>query len=48
MIFLDKHYNIIMERNDMNRVVITPQYVEDNRQWFEEMVRIFTLYPDYL
>ena len=46
--FLDKHYNIIMERNDMNRVVITPQYVEDNRAWFEEMVRIFTLYPDYL
>ena len=32
----------------MSQIVITPQYVEDNRQWFEDMVRLFTLYPDYL
>jgi len=46
--FLDKYYSTFMERNDMNQVVITPQYVEDHRQEMEEMVRILTLYPDYL
>lgn len=45
---LDKYYNTFMERNDMAQIIITPQYVEDNRQWFEDMVRLFTLYPDYL
>ena len=45
---LDKYYNIFQERNDMSQIVITPQYVEDHRQWFEDMVRLFTLYPDYL
>lgn len=46
--FLDKYYNIVLERNDMSQVVITPQYVEENREWFENMVRLITLYPDYL
>lgn len=46
--FLDKYYNTILERNDMSQVVITPQYVEENREWFENMVRLITLYPDYL
>lgn len=45
---LDKYYNTFLERNDMAQIVITPQYVEDNRQWFEDMVTLFTLYPDYL
>ena len=46
--FLDKYYNTILERNDMSQVVITPQYVEEHRQWFEDVVRLVTLYPDYL
>lgn len=45
---LDKYYNTFLERNDMAQIVITPQYVEDNREKMENMVRIFTLYPDYL
>lgn len=45
---LDDYYDMLYERNDMNTIVITPQYVEDNRQWFEDMVRLLTLYPDYL
>ena len=47
-LFLDKYYNTLLERNDMSQVVITPQYVEENRQWFEDLVRLITLYPDYL
>lgn len=46
--FLDKYYNTVLERNDMSQVVITPQYIEENREWFENMVRLITLYPDYL
>ena len=46
--FLDKYYDTFLERNDMAQIVITPQYVEDNRKWFEDMVTLFTLYPDYL
>lgn len=46
--FLDRYYNVVLERNDMSQVVITPQYVEENRQWFEDVVRMITLYPDYL
>lgn len=45
---LDKYYNTFMERNDMQQVVITPQYVEDHRETMEKMVTLFTLYPDYL
>lgn len=45
---LDKYYGTFLERNDMAQIVITPQYVEDNREKMENMVRIFTLYPDYL
>ena len=45
---LDKYYNTFQERNDMEQIVVTPQYVEEHRQWFEDMVRLFTLYPDYL
>lgn len=46
--FLDKYYDTFLERNDMAQIVITPQYIEDNRKWFEDMVTLFTLYPDYL
>lgn len=45
---LEKYYSTFCERNDMEQVVITPQYVEDHRKEMEEMIRIFTLYPDYL
>jgi len=45
---LDHYYATVLERNDMDRVVVTPQYVEANRDMFEQMVTIFTLYPDYL
>ena len=45
---LNSYYSTFMERNDMAQVVVTPQYVEDHRQEMEDMVRIFTLYPDYL
>lgn len=34
---LDKYYNTFQERNDMSQIVITPQYVEDHRQWFEDI-----------
>ncbi len=45
---LNSYYSTFMERNDMAQVVVTPQYVEEHRQEMEDMVRIFTLYPDYL
>lgn len=45
---LDKYYDTFLERNDMAQIVITPQYVDQRREWFEDMVRLFTLYPDYL
>ena len=45
---LNEYYSTFMERNDMAQVVVTPQYVEDHRQEMEDMVRLFTLYPDYL
>ena len=45
---LDRYYNTFMERNDMEQIVVTPQYVDDHREEMENMVRIFTLYPDYL
>ncbi len=46
--FLDRHYTCLMERNDSQDIVITPQYVEENREKMETMVTLFTLYPDYL
>lgn len=46
--FLDQYYDTIFERNDMQRVIITPQYIEDNREFVEDIARTFTLYPDYL
>ena len=46
--FLDDYYNIILERNDEDRVVITPAYVDLHRQEMEDMITLFTLYPDYL
>ena len=44
----DRYYNTFLERNDMEQIVVTPQYVDDHRGEMENMVRIFTLYPDYL
>lgn len=45
---LNRHYTTFMERNDMEQIIITPKYVEENREKMENMVRLFTLYPDYL
>lgn len=46
--FLDDYYNVILERNDEDRVVITPAYVDLHRKEMEDMITLFTLYPDYL
>ena len=32
----------------MSQIVITPDYVEQHRDMMEQMVTLFTLYPDYL
>jgi hypothetical protein len=45
---LDEYYKVLLERNDEDNVVITPAYVDEHREQMEEMVRLFTLYPDYL
>ena len=45
---LDQYHHTILERNDNENIVITPMYVDDHREELEEMVRLFTLYPDYL
>lgn len=45
---LDEYYNVLLERNDEENVVITPEYIDEHRQQMEDMVRLFTLYPDYL
>ena len=45
---LDEYYNVLCERNDSNRVVITPEYIDSHLQQLEDVVRLFTLYPDYL
>lgn len=46
--FFDHYYNTFFERNDMRQVVITPQYIEEHREWMEQMVELFATYPDYL
>ena len=46
--FLDEYYDVILERNDEEKVVITPDYINDHQKEMEDMVTLFTLYPDYL
>ena len=46
--FLDEYYDVILERNDEERVVITPDYINEHQKEMEDMVTLFTLYPDYL
>ena len=46
--FLDEYYDVILERNDEEKVVITPDYVNEHQKEMEDMVTLFTLYPDYL
>ena len=46
--FLDEYYNVILERNDEEKVVITPDYINEHQKEMEDMVTLFTLYPDYL
>lgn len=45
---LDNYYNVILERNDEEKVVITPDYIDSHQKEMEDMVSLFTLYPDYL
>ena len=47
-IFLDEYYNVLFERNDGDRIVITPGYVDTHQEELEQLVTLFTLYPDYL
>ena len=46
--FLDEYYDVILERNDEEKVVITPDYINEHQKEMENMVTLFTLYPDYL
>ena len=46
--FLDEYYDVILERNDEEKVVITPDYINEHQKEMEAMVTLFTLYPDYL
>ena len=46
--FLDEYYDVILERNDEEKVVITPDYINEHKKEMEDMVTLFTLYPDYL
>ena len=38
--FLDDYYNVILERNDEDRVVITPAYVDSHRKEMEDMITL--------
>ena len=46
--FLDEYYDVILERNDEEKVVITHYYINEHQKEMEDMVTLFTLYPDYL
>ena len=46
--FLDEYYDVILERNDEEKVVITPDYINEHQKEMEDMITLFTLYPDYL
>lgn len=46
--FLNEYYDVILERNDEEKVVITPDYINEHQKEMEDMVTLFTLYPDYL
>ena len=46
--FLNEYYSTLLERNDNDLVVITPDYVDTHQKELEDMVTLFTLYPDYL
>ena len=45
---LEEYYSTVLERNDLNKINISPQYIESHRQEMEDIVNLFTLYPDYL
>lgn len=46
--FIDEYHHMYSERNDVNKIVITKEYVEKNKEKLIQMVRLFALYPDYL
>ena len=47
-LILDEYYDVLLERNDEDNIVITPSYIDSHRQQMEDIVTLFTLYPDYL
>ena len=46
--FIDRYYNMYSERNDIHKIVVTPEYIDKNREKIENAMRMFVLYPDYL
>ena len=43
---LEEYYSTVLERNDLNKINISPQYIESHRQEMEDKVNLFTLYTD--
>lgn len=45
--FINAYHHMYSERNDINRVVVTPDYVMKNWDNITYAMRILYLYPDY-
>ena len=45
--FIDAYHHMYSERNDINRIVVTPDYVMENWDNITYAMRILYLYPDY-
>lgn len=45
--FVDAYHHMYSERNDINRIVVTPDYVMKNWDNITYAMRILYLYPDY-
>ena len=45
--YIDKYYHMYGERNDIDRIVVTPDYVMSNWDNITYAMRILYLYPDY-
>lgn len=45
--FISEYHHMYSERNDIKRVVVTPDYVMDNWDNITKAMRLLYLYPDY-
>ena len=45
--FIDAYHHMYSERNDIKRIVVTPDYVMNNWDNITYAMRILYLYPDY-